>query len=79
MSVPTKADDATLMHIYKEALTHTLEAAVRAVYERGLHDGTTAGTARVEIPAHAPATTPTAASRSPTAHLTPSPKATSTK
>jgi hypothetical protein len=76
MSTHTKADDATLMQIYKEGLTHTLDAAVRAVYERGLHDGIEDATAHPQ--AQAPATSPappTAPSHSPAAHLTP-PKST---
>lgn len=76
MSAPTKADEATLMRIYKEALAHTLDAAVSAVYERGLHDGTMAATARPDL-AQPPATTPAASSRSPAAHLTPPLKASS--
>ncbi len=55
MILPRQADDATLMRIYKDALTHTLDAAVRAVYEQGLHDGLDAATARLPIAAAAPA------------------------
>lgn len=43
MSQSYQADDASLMRIYKEALTHTLDAAVRAVYEKGLRDGIKVG------------------------------------
>jgi hypothetical protein len=45
MIEPRQADDATLMRLYKESLTHTLDAALRAVYERGLHDGIDAASA----------------------------------
>jgi hypothetical protein len=55
MIMPGQADDATLMRIYSQALTHTLEAAVRAVYEQGLHDGIIAATARSQVPEAAPA------------------------
>lgn len=79
MIVPVKADDATLMRIYSQGLTHTLQAAVRAVYEQGLHDGTLAATARSEVPAPTPAAPASAPTPSPTAHLTPSVKATSAK
>lgn len=62
MIAPRRTDDATLMRIYKEALTHTLEAAVRAVYERGLHDGLDAAEPPTP-PASAVAAPPLAASR----------------
>jgi hypothetical protein len=77
-----KADDATLMRIYKDGLTHTLESALRAVYEQGLHDAIKAeADAKVPAatPAAAPAVAPVRPAVHPAAHLTPSPKGPGTK
>lgn len=56
MNIPDKADNATLMRIYKQGLTHTLDAALRGVYERGINDAIEAAST-----AHVPASTPTPA------------------